>query len=280
MQSQPLWRELFGIVFRAVTVLTTIILVIVTISVIYESSTDISDGQCNIAVLPIEGVIVPFQGLVDFPLITTPASVEAFFNQAEDDPAIKAIVLEINSPGGTPVAAERIAERIKASSLPVIGLIGDIGASGAYLVASAASAIIASPMSDIGGIGVTMSYVEESKKNEEEGLTFVELAAGKFKDVGNPNKPLTAEERERLEADLDSVYQEFISQIAINRNLDRDTVVTLADGATMPGERALSSGLIDHLGTRATTTTILAEQLGLTTEEIIYCEYNAEPLLF
>jgi protease-4 len=267
-------REIFSVLFRALVVILSIVFVFSFLTVAYEQTEYISDGSCNVAVLPVEGVILPFHGMEDYPLTVTPQLVRDFMDRAEADPSIEAVLVEINSPGGTPVAAEQIAERLRESSVPVLTLIGDIGASGGYLVAAAGEHVIASPMSDVGSIGVTMSYLEESEKNDEEGITFVQLARGEFKDAGNPNKPLTDAERERFEADLDIVYQEFITQVAQYRGVEREQIAALADGATMPGVRALEAGLVDQLGGRTEAREQLAEQLGYELGDITLCEYE------
>lgn len=270
-------REVFGVFLRIFAVIITVILLIVVASVSVSSFTYISDGECNVAVVPIEGVIVPFSGIIDLGgLAITPSGVQSYLDTVADDSYIKAVLFEINSPGGTPVAAESITELIKHYSLPTVALIGDIGASGGYMVATGADKILASRMSDVGGIGVTMSYVEESIKNEEEGRTFVPLSTGRFKDAGNPDKPFTEEERELLEAQLKEVHEAFVAIVAENRNLTVENVSNIADGATMTGTSALAAGLVDAIGNRQQAKSILAELVGgdMTAEDIEYCEYN------
>lgn len=267
-------RETAGVVMRAFVVVLTIVITITSISALYEVETKISDGTCTIAVLPVEGVLLPFHGLIDYEMVTTPETVESFMTAVEEDKNIKGVLVEINSPGGTPVASARIAEQFKNSSLPVVGLIGDLAASGGYMVAAATDFIIASPMSDVGSIGVNMSYVEESKKNEEDGLTYVQLTSAKFKDIGNPNRPITEEERTLLEADLALVHNEFVSLVATYREMDRDVVAGLADGSSMPGIRALEVGLVDALGGRTDAKNAFAEILQTSAENIRFCEYN------
>jgi protease-4 len=255
-----------------------LLLVVFGVGAAYDLEDQISDGQCNIAVLPLDGVILPYQGLLDVPLVITPELVEDFFATAEEDPDIDAVLLEINSPGGTPVASERIAERLRMSELPVIGMIGDQGASGGYMIAAATDYLLASAMSDIGSIGVDMSYVEETEKNEEEGLTYVQLTTGQFKDIGSPNRAITEEERERLLADLDVVHQHFIDLVSEYRNIDREQVVALADGSTMPGARAVENGLIDAVGGRSEARLALAQVLNSDVGAVQFCEYEP-PLL-
>jgi protease-4 len=277
-------RELLSAILKAflttATVVASIFLTLTLLIGAADTTTSISDGTCNIAVLPIEGTILPFLGIGDFDLITTPDFVSQFMDTAESDNRIKGVLLEINSPGGTPVASERIAQRIADSSLPVVGLIGDVGASGGYMVAAASDFLIASAMSDVGSIGVNMSYVEESKKNEEEGLTYVQLMTGKFKDIGSPNRPITDEERELLQADLDIIHNEFIDIVTEYRELPRGEVVTLATGASMPGRRALEADLIDAIGGRKQASAALAGFTDIGLADIKFCEYEQNFLPF
>ena len=272
-------REILSIILKVLAVVFTFIFILGISDAWYNQNT-ISDGMCNVAVLPIEGVILPFAGYDDYSLVTTPGMVRSFIDDMTEDEFVQAVVFEINSPGGTPVASEQISEMIQDLTIPNVGLIGDLGASGGYMIAAAADTVIASPMSDVGSIGVTMSYVENSKQNEEEGLTFVELSSGKFKDAGNPNKPLSEEERALFESDLDLVHKQFVSKVALMRNLPVEKIEALADGSTMPGVRALEAGLVDALGGRALAKRHLADKLGLTEDEIVFCEYTPPTILF
>jgi len=276
-------REVFNVFLRVAAVVVTVVLIIVVISTSFSSFTYISDGECNVAVVPIEGIIVPFSGIADLGgLVVTPGAIKSYLDAVADDSYIKAVLFEINSPGGTPVAAEQITELIKDFELPTVAIIGDIGASGGYMVATGADRILASRMSDVGGIGVTMSYVEESLKNEEEGRTFVSLSTGKFKDAGSPDKPLTDEERELFEAQLAEVHDVFVSIVSENRNLAFPVVKELATGATMTGSTALREGLIDAIGGRRQAKETLAELIGddMSAKDIVYCEYNSYLSLF
>jgi len=276
--NRPLWKDLILLLSKSVVTVVTVVAVIfvsaAALDTLWEAEPGISDGACNIAVFPLEGAILPFVGLADFALVITPQTVNDYLSAAEADPLIDGFLLEVNSPGGTPVASEQIAERLAASDLPVVGLIGDIGASGGYLAAAASDFLIASAMSDVGGIGVNMSYVEESQKNEEEGLTYVQLITGEYKDIGSPNRPITEAERELLQADLDLIHNEFIDQIAEYRDLDRDRVVVLADGATMPGRRAIEADLIDAIGGRTQAQAAFAALLDKPLTEVEFCEYD------
>jgi protease IV len=273
-------REVASVVLKAFVVLVTFTILIFVSNFWYTEKVSVSDGICNIAVLPIEGVILPFVGYGEYELVTTPATVRAFMESIKDDPAIKGVMYEINSPGGAPVASEQISDIIREGNIPSLSLIGDVAASGGYMIAAAADIVLASGMSDVGSIGVTMSYLENSKQNEEEGLTYVELNSGKFKDAGNPNKPLSDEERALFEKDLSVVHDLFVKRVAELREKTVEEISTLADGSSMPGTRALEVGLIDGLGGRKMAKQVFAETLRLTEEEVIFCEYQPETFIF
>ncbi len=265
-------------VTKAAVVVCTIMAIFFGSIAIFDSGLDISDGSCNIAVMPIEGEIWPFYGLANVPLIITPDVVEDFIRAAEEDSAVEAFLFEINSPGGLPAASQRIAESIRSSSLPSVGMIGDLGASGGYMVAAAADHLIASPFSIVGSIGVNASYVENSKQNEEDGLTYVQLIAGKYKDSGDPNKPLSDEERALIQRDLDDVHEHFIKMVSEYRGLSIETVTALADGSTVTGNRAKEVDLVDDVGGRAEAKKALAAMLDKDESEIVFCEYET-PLI-
>ena len=243
----------------------------------YNASWEISDGVCNIAVTSINGDITTMGGATttegeeDF-LITNADDVLALLRSAEADPNVLGVIVNIDSLGGAPVASELIANALKNLSLPTVALIREFGTSGGYLAATGADTIIASPFSDIGSIGVTLSYLENWEKNAKEGLRFVSLSSGKYKDYGNPDKPLTADERALLERDLKIYHDQFVKEVSENRNLPIEDVAKLADGSSMPGELALQNKLIDALGDRNTARAWFAGKLGVSDEEIIFCE--------
>jgi protease-4 len=269
-------REVASMLLRVFAILLTIVIIVGVLSVFSYSFTSISDGDCTIAVMPISGIIMPFGYGYEYAEFTvTPNDVRDFLSLVKDDELfIKGILFEVNSPGGAAAASENIANQISELELPTVALIGDMGASGGYMVASAADHILASAMSDIGSIGVTMSYVEESEKNKEDGLTYVPLISGKYKDAGDPNKPLSDEERTYFQAQIDTIYETFVTLVAKNRNLPYDEVKQLADGSTLIGKQAVEKKLVDAIGDRNTVKTYFAEKLGKDVSEISFCEYT------
>jgi protease-4 len=244
----------------------------------YNASATVSDGYCNIAVVPIMGEIISYSGANEdgsgneLPPSTSMSDTLSLLSRAESDPYIYGVLALVDSPGGTPVASELIAKEFQKSAMPVAAYILEVGASGAYLAATGADTIIASAMSDVGSIGVSMSYLDYSVQNQNEGLEFVSLSSGKFKDSGSPDKPLTAEERALFERDLKIYHDEFIQQVSHNRNLSIEEVTKLADGSTMPGKLALENKLIDAVGDKETARIWFANELNMQSEEVVFCE--------
>lgn len=181
---------------------------------------------------------------------------------AEQDDSIKAILLEIDSAGGYPVAAEEVADRLKWAQKPTIALIRQQGLSAAYWAATGADAIFASKNSDVGSIGVTFSYLSNTAKNKKEGLEFIDISSGKFKDTGDPDKILTSEEKALLIRDTKIIHENFIEAVAKNRNLDIEKVRKLADGSSMLGQMALENGLIDKIGSGLEVKEYIEEKIG------------------
>ena len=209
----------------------------------------------NVALINIHGTIIDYKidPAVDpnesyDPDSVSADTVAASLEDIESDDRIKGIIIEIDSPGGTPVAAEEIMNKLRTSTKPVVAFIRAQGLSAGYLIATGADKIYASPMSDVGSIGVTMSYLDSSKKNTKDGLTYNQLSTGKFKDSGDPNKELTAEEKARFMGDLEKTHDIFVGYVAKNRNLDIEKVKKLADGSSMIAQDALNNNLIDALG--------------------------------
>ena len=236
-------------------------------------SDEVSKESCNVIGLEIRGCILTYKpdnyddalklsddGSCD--TITASEEVVSYLREASKDEKIKAVLIEIDSPGGMPVAAEEIAEGIKTLGKPSVAWIRGTGTSAAYWVASAAGTIVASSNSDVGSIGVTYSYLDNVEKNTKDGLTYNMLSAGKYKDIGNPDKPLTADERSLIERDLNIIRDNFISAVAVNRKLSESKVRALADGSSMLGVAAKNNGLVDIIGTQEAVHDTLKQLLG------------------
>ena len=233
-----------------------------------SSNTPKSYG-CNIMTIDINGGITTVAE--EYSDISADGVVD-LLKDTDDNDNMKGVLIRIDSPGGTPVGSQIVMDAIKRMQKPAVALIREYGTSGAYLVASAADTIIASPMSDVGSIGVTLSYLENAEENEKNGLKFVELSAGRFKDAGNPDKKLTKEERALFQRDLNILYQQFIELISENRNIPIEKVRKLADGSSLLGVLAIKEGLIDQLGDQETAREWFAKQLDEDIDEIVFCD--------
>ena len=166
----------------------------------------------------------------------------------EQNKSIHTIVLDIDSPGGTPVAAETIMQAMLRSKKKTVALVRNVAASGGYMAAVGASEIYASAFSEVGSIGITMSYLDQSKKDEAEGLTYVQLSTGKYKDTGSPDKAITEEEKTLLKKGLQNAHDFFVSLVSDHRKIPKEEVEKLADGSTLPASEALTHKLIDKIG--------------------------------
>lgn len=237
-----------------------------------ESFSTADGGACDIAVIPMVGQL--FASEADAQAAGDSVSAEYILQELErasDDDSIKGVVLRIDSPGGSPVAGSLIASALKRLTKPSVALIWDEGDSAAYMAATGATTIIASPSSDIGDIGVTSSYLDESGKDAQDGEKFIQIAAGTYKDAGNPDNPLTPADQALLQKNVDQVYQNFIQTVATNRSLSLDTVKSLGDGASFVASYATSTGLIDSIGDSDTARAWFAQKLGAHSDPVL-CE--------
>jgi protease IV len=201
----------------------------------------------GIAVIPIDGAIAGTGSAAGG--IVTPEGFLDKLNQAEDDAGVKAIVLRVDSPGGTVAASEEIAAYVKAAKKPVVVSVGDVGASGAYMVSSQADRIIALPGSAVGSIGVITEIPNVNGLLEKLGIQFVTITAGEYKGAGSPFSALTATETALIQSSVDEVYGQFIDIVAEGRSMKRSEVESLATGWAWSGAQAKTLGLVDELGT-------------------------------
>lgn len=195
--------------------------------------------------------------------LSTPESFSDQFAAAEDDDAVKAIVIRIDSPGGTVAASQEIAAYVAACEKPVVVSVGDLCASGAYMVASQADSIVAMPGSSVGSIGVIMQIPNLEGLMDKLGVDFQVLIAGERKDEGSPYRALTPEEIAAFQGDLDTIHTQFIDLVAEGRGLPSKDVRALATGETYLGSKAIDLGLVDEIGTLDDSYEVAAELGGI-----------------
>lgn len=201
----------------------------------------------SIALIKIDGVISA-SGEGPFSSSVTPEKVLSQLDQAAEDRDVKAILLRINSPGGTAGASQEIYTEIKRLNKPVVASIADIGASGAYWIATGADKIIANSASEVGSIGVIIEIPNLQGLFKQIGADFQIVKQGKYKDLGNPSRPLTLEEKEILNQHSKILYDLFVDEVAKARKLTREEVLKMANGLTFPGTQAKDLKLVDQIG--------------------------------
>ena len=180
----------------------------------------------------------------------TPENFKTALKQAERDSSVKAILLDINCPGGSVVASGEIADAIKNCKKPTIAWLGEIAASGGYYVASAADYIVADRATITGSIGVISIFPEYSKLMEKIGVNVSVIKAGKYKDFSTGYRPMTEEEKEMLESVVYEIYEQFINEVAENRNLSKEYVSSIAEGRVYTAKKAKELRLVDEVGNR------------------------------
>ena len=165
---------------------------------------------------------------------------------------VKAIVLDINSPGGSVGAVQEIYSRIqrvkKEHHIPFVAMFGDVAASGGYYLASACDKIVAHPGTLTGSIGVIFEVSNLEGLFGKIGYKMDPIKSGKHKDIGSPGRAMTPEERAILQGMIDDAYGQFVTAVAEGRKLPVDVVKPLADGRIYSGNQALANGLVDQLG--------------------------------
>jgi len=206
---------------------------------------NLSAGGNNIAVIPIDGVIA---GSGSGGVIT-PQAFRTKLNQALADSSVRAIVLRVDSPGGTVAASEEIALYVKAAKKPVVVSTGDVNASGAYMVSSQADRILALPGSAVGSIGVIIEIPNVAGLMDKLGVKFSVITAGKYKGAGSPYRALTPTETALIQGSVDEAYGQFVDIVAEGRKMQRSEVESLATGWAWNGSEAKKLGLIDEIGT-------------------------------
>ena len=202
------------------------------------------------------------------------ARVREVLDRAREDEAIRAVLLRIDSPGGTATASEQVYREIldfkRERDVPVFAQLLTTAASGGYFVAMAADEVQAHPTSVVGSIGVIFTSVNFAGLMEKLGIEDQTITGGEFKDIGSPFRPLTAVERAQLQAIVDDLHARFREIVASGRpNLSPERVRALSDGRIFSAEQALASGLVDRVGGMNDAIATLSERIGATEVRIV-----------
>lgn len=216
--------------------------------VLYNQGGTTGAGGNSVALIDISGLIAESPGYGGG---TAPRTTVNFLRRAQTDPRIKAVVLRINSGGGSPAAAEEIYDAVRRTSeigKPVVVSMGDVAASAAYYIAAAADRIVANPSTTTGSIGVISQNFVFADLLAEYGITVETIVSGPFKDTGSQFRHMSEQEREYMQELVNDVLDQFVGAVAAGRGLDEEYVRSLADGRVFTGRQAHALQLVDELG--------------------------------
>jgi protease-4 len=207
----------------------------------------------KVAVIDVDGVIMNMRtsgllGSGENPVSLFREKLDA----AADDRHVKAVVLRINSPGGAVTASDIMYQDLlnfrHDTGKPVVACMMDVAASGAYYLAMGSDMVFAHSTTVTGSIGVIMSLYNATGLFSKIGVTSEPIKSGPNKDIGNPARPMTEEERAILQGMVDSFYNQFVEIVAKGRKLPEERVRALADGRVYTGVDAQRLGLVDQVG--------------------------------
>jgi protease-4 len=206
----------------------------------------------KIAIIYVEGVILGGRG--QSTVLMEQGGTDQIIkqiHQARDDDSVKAVVLRINSPGGSATASQEVGEELKklrAKGKVVVTSMGDVAASGGYWLAACTDKIYADPTTITGSIGVYIPYANWEELYKKIGIYQEKIKSGAHKDILSPERQMTSEEREIVQIMVDDIYNQFVDVVTEGRKMDREQVRKLADGRIYTGNQAKQVGLVDELG--------------------------------
>ena len=193
--------------------------------------------------------------------------------KAEEDRHVRAVILRINSPGGTVTASDIVYREIETfkqrSRLPVVAVLMDLAASGGYYVALAADTIVAHPTTVTGSIGTIMISVNAQGLLQKIGVATTAIKSGELKDMGSPFRPLTAEERAIFQSVIDDLQRQFLAKVIEHRKLSPEVARKLADGRVYTADQALAHGLVDRVGYMSDVVALAQKAAGVDEARVI-----------
>ena len=193
--------------------------------------------------------------------------------RATNDSAVKAVVLRINSPGGTVTCSDTMYEIVKkfraATHKPVIADTQEVAASGAFYVACGCDKIVAHPTSVVGSIGVIFQTFEVTGTMAKLGITSNAIVSGPHKEMGSPFVKLQPDDRALMQQMVDDYYARFVNVVTTNRHVDSADLKIATDGRVFSGERAVQIGLVDQTGLLDDAIDLAKKMSGATSAEVV-----------
>lgn len=239
------------LIFMTLTLVVSIVKISLTMTEQKEISFNINPNAPGVGVVTLYGAITTVSSN-GFTSVKGSDEVVAQLGRYSDDPKIRAIVLRINSPGGTVGATQEIFRKvmeIRQRNIPVVASMSDMAASGGYYVASAANYIFANQGTVTGSIGVIVSSPSFQKLFEDLGIGMNVIKSGQYKDILSSSREITEEERALLQELVDVTYTQFLKDVSLGRNIPISDFREYADGRIFTGSQALGYHLVDEIGT-------------------------------
>jgi protease-4 len=242
-------RSLVSYILILFALLTVILVSAVAILYGFGVGGDLGNSQ-KVAVIYVQGTMLT--GNVPAGLgYATSEEISENIRSAVADKGVKAIVLRINSPGGSPAAAQEITEEIKKAQekgIPVVVSMGDFATSAAYYISAPADYIIANPSTTTGSIGVIWIFQNMSGAYKKDGIDYQIVKSGELKDMGSPWRGLNDTEKAYADTVVMEVYENFVTEVSTGRNMSKSDVKNIADGRIYTGAKAKQLGLVDGFG--------------------------------
>lgn len=237
------------------------------------SSLAAKNEKGNVAWIKVRGVIATDNSSSPFSRPQGAGAIAKKVRDAGEDKNVKAIVLDINSPGGTVAAVQNIYSEIlkaKQNGKKVVALFRDVAASGGFYIAMAADKIVAEPGTITGSVGVIMQSANVEGLFNKIGVKMEPITSGKYKDIGSAYRPMTPEEKALLQDMVDDTYTQFFAAVKAGRpNVAEDTLLEYTDGRVFTGQRAYNLGFIDKLGGEEEAVKLAGELAGVKDPKII-----------
>jgi len=245
-----------------------------------ENVLESGDMSERIAVLTVDGVIQDTGSASSF-FGASGYDHQFFMDQLEmikEDDSIKAVVLQVNSPGGGVVESAQIYDKIKEvqdeADVPFYVSMGSMAASGGYYISAPADKIFVNKETLTGSIGVIMESVNYGKLAEEYGVEFVTIKTGPYKDIMSPTREITKDERAMLQEMINESYESFVDIIEVGRGMTEAEVKAVADGRIMNGRQAIEAGLADDTGYLEDVIEAVRKDFDLADAEVIEYGYS------
>lgn len=234
-------------------------------------------GRC-VAVIEIKDELISYD--IEGSFLTQPVygseTIAETIEKLDYDEEVGAVVLVIDSPGGSVLASREIYDSVVSLQKPVVAYMRESATSGAYYVAAGADYIVAEQDTITGSIGVITTSIELSELFDQLGINITTFTSDKYKDIGSYTRAMTEEEKEIIMGIINEIFEDF-KQVVLERRegkLDENKIEEIFDGRIMTGKQALNYGLVDELGNRDVAIKKASELGNITEEEPVICEVS------